>query len=158
MTREVSLTLPRLGVTALQRLASFFFNDTATTEIYTLSLHDALPIFMLGNLLTTARTGKKAWASGVFWEYFAEHKEDGRVFNQAMTSFSASEISPVLESYDFSGIYKLMDVAGGYGSLLAAVLKAHPGMQGILFDAPPVIEGARAEIEAAGLADRKSVV
>src|SRR6266496_6867500 len=25
--------------------ASFFFNDTATTEIYTLSLHDALPIF-----------------------------------------------------------------------------------------------------------------
>src|SRR5471032_766639 len=26
-------------------LASFFFNDTATTEIYTLSLHDALPIF-----------------------------------------------------------------------------------------------------------------
>src|SRR3712207_8150558 len=25
----------------------FFFNDTATTEIYTLSLHDALPIFLL---------------------------------------------------------------------------------------------------------------
>src|SRR2546430_4446432 len=30
----------------------FFFNDTATTEIYTLSLHDALPIFVAGNLLT----------------------------------------------------------------------------------------------------------
>src|SRR3712207_6949833 len=27
----------------------FFFNDTATTEIYTLSLHDALPIFMAGS-------------------------------------------------------------------------------------------------------------
>src|SRR3712207_7634221 len=27
----------------------FFFNDTATTEIYTLSLHDALPIYMRGN-------------------------------------------------------------------------------------------------------------
>src|SRR6201995_6209514 len=27
------------------RLCNFFFNDTATTEIYTLSLHDALPIF-----------------------------------------------------------------------------------------------------------------
>src|SRR5687768_18359776 len=27
---------------------SFFFNDTATTEIYTLSLHDALPIFRKG--------------------------------------------------------------------------------------------------------------
>src|SRR2546430_13674455 len=29
----------------------FFFNDTATTEIYTLSLHDALPIFAPRNLL-----------------------------------------------------------------------------------------------------------
>src|SRR5256885_10667397 len=31
----------------------FFFNDTATTEIYTLSLHDALPIFIKfeGNLI-----------------------------------------------------------------------------------------------------------
>src|SRR5688572_31051726 len=28
-------------------LISFFFNDTATTEIYTLSLHDALPIFVI---------------------------------------------------------------------------------------------------------------
>ena len=28
----------------------FFFNDTATTEFYTLSLHDALPIFISGNL------------------------------------------------------------------------------------------------------------
>src|SRR2546430_15515360 len=28
----------------------FFFNDTATTEIYTLSLHDALPISLLGEL------------------------------------------------------------------------------------------------------------
>src|SRR2546429_4908582 len=29
---------------SLHRFALFFFNDTATTEIYTLSLHDALPI------------------------------------------------------------------------------------------------------------------
>src|SRR5438067_7900351 len=29
----------------------FFFNDTATTEIYTLSLHDALPIFLVGRLV-----------------------------------------------------------------------------------------------------------
>src|SRR5256886_17192129 len=33
-------------------LSFFFFNDTATTEIYTLSLHDALPIFSLGEYTT----------------------------------------------------------------------------------------------------------
>src|SRR2546422_7507324 len=32
----------------------FFFNDTATTEIYTLSLHDALPIFTTGDILRAA--------------------------------------------------------------------------------------------------------
>src|SRR3712207_8382350 len=32
------------------RILSFFFNDTATTEIYTLSLHDALPIFTGGRM------------------------------------------------------------------------------------------------------------
>ena len=37
----------RIG-TGVQRCARFFFNDTATTEIYTLSLHDALPIFVSG--------------------------------------------------------------------------------------------------------------
>ena len=31
--------------------STFFFNDTATTEIYTLSLHDALPIFIFKNKL-----------------------------------------------------------------------------------------------------------
>src|SRR5947209_9750306 len=33
-------------------LSFFFFNDTATTEIYTLSLHDALPISRMGHAVT----------------------------------------------------------------------------------------------------------
>src|SRR5215510_11342742 len=44
-TRVVQLTSRRFGATSIKCwLISFFFNDTATTEIYTLSLHDALPI------------------------------------------------------------------------------------------------------------------
>src|SRR3712207_7274549 len=35
-------------------ILSFVFNDTATTEIYTLSLHDALPIFVAGTVVMTA--------------------------------------------------------------------------------------------------------
>src|SRR6266480_855010 len=38
---------PSLNVRTLNLVAFFFFNDTATTEIYTLSLHDALPIWPL---------------------------------------------------------------------------------------------------------------
>src|SRR3712207_7953483 len=36
----------------------FFFNDTATTEIYTLSLHDALPIYLCGRVLRFARRAR----------------------------------------------------------------------------------------------------
>src|SRR5687768_18070163 len=42
---QLSLPLVFLLVFTLFRLLFFFFNDTATTEIYTLSLHDALPIY-----------------------------------------------------------------------------------------------------------------
>src|SRR2546422_10879946 len=43
----------------------FFFNDTATTEIYTLSLHDALPIYALGLALTDFYLGLAAFHLGV---------------------------------------------------------------------------------------------
>src|SRR5580698_11553801 len=47
-------------------LCFFFFNDTATTEIYTLSLHDALPISpwrMTTSRSQTARTTERSWRS-----------------------------------------------------------------------------------------------
>src|SRR2546427_11442440 len=42
------LSLGALLITAIPQFFFFFFNDTATTEIYTLSLHDALPISCTG--------------------------------------------------------------------------------------------------------------
>src|SRR5256885_13035157 len=44
----------------------FFFNDTATTEIYTLSLHDALPIFMIVEAMTARRTSAMPSMVAVF--------------------------------------------------------------------------------------------
>src|ERR1044072_6019912 len=43
--------------TDITRMAAFFFNDTATTEIYTLSLHDALPIYERRSRLGSADRG-----------------------------------------------------------------------------------------------------
>src|SRR3712207_9323081 len=42
----------------------FFFNDTATTEIYTLSLHDALPIFRGSSVAAAAPAGRAARGAG----------------------------------------------------------------------------------------------
>src|SRR6266568_7839911 len=54
----------------------FFFNDTATTEIYTLSLHDALPICVLdgdGRLADTAESLQGAW-QGIAWDHHGDRK------------------------------------------------------------------------------------
>ena len=45
--------------------------------------------------------------------YFAQNPEQGRLFDEAMTSFSVPEIAGVMAAYDFSGIDRLVDVAGG---------------------------------------------
>src|SRR5437899_4522404 len=41
----LAIGMPSMGLCVMLWLTFFFFNDTATTEIYTLSLHDALPIY-----------------------------------------------------------------------------------------------------------------
>lgn len=90
--------------------------------------------------------------------YFAGHPEDARVFNDAMTSFSSSIVAAIIAAYDFSSIERIVDVAGGHGMLISAILKANPQMKGILFDQPAVIEKAGALLEAEGVADRCEMV
>src|SRR2546422_11623367 len=52
----------------LHAFSFFFFNDTATTEIYTLSLHDALPIWMSGRVrpASAPRRPKRAGATATY--------------------------------------------------------------------------------------------
>lgn len=114
-----------------------------------------------GNLMHSVRTGEIAFDSLMgmsAWEYYAQHPENGKTFNDAMTGMSQGTIDAVLASYDFAGITKLADIGGGHGALLTAVLKANPTMQGILFDAPNVVGGAQEPIAAAGLSDRCEIV
>jgi cyclopropane fatty-acyl-phospholipid synthase-like methyltransferase len=89
--------------------------------------------------------------------YFAQNAQAGKIFDKAMTSFTAGIVPAVLASYDFSSISKLVDVGGGHGILLAEILKAHPKMQGVVFDQPFVVEGAKSAIAAASISDRCEV-
>jgi hypothetical protein len=63
-------------------------------------------------------------------------------------------VAPIVEAYDFSGVGKLVDIAGGHGLLLAGILKANPHLQGVLFDLPYVIEGTGELLEQEGVSDR----
>jgi ubiquinone/menaquinone biosynthesis C-methylase UbiE len=110
-----------------------------------------------GDAPYSARTGRVAWehvhGKEVF-PYFAEHEEEARVFDGAMTSLSKMVAKAVVEAYDFSSTGKLADIAGGHGSLLAAILRANSHLKGLLFDVPQVIADAQRHVEAEGVARR----
>jgi ubiquinone/menaquinone biosynthesis C-methylase UbiE len=114
-----------------------------------------------GHLLYSVQTGKAAWehvhGSEIF-TWLAEHPEEGEVFNRAMTAFSQSAASAIVEAYDFSGLNVLADIAGGHGRLLSGILASNPRLKGILFDQPQVIEGAGKIIERNGLSGRIELV
>jgi hypothetical protein len=75
-----------------------------------------------------------------------------------MTSIHGAETQAMLDAYDFSPFTTLVDVGGGNGSVLAAVLGRHPGLRGVLFDRPDVVERAGPNLQAAGLQDRCAAV
>jgi hypothetical protein len=114
-----------------------------------------------GEVLHSVKTGEIAF-DHLFgmdvWQYRAQHPEDGRIFDEAMASFSSVVNATIVASYDFSSLGTIVDVGGGDGSLIASILQANPGMKGVLFDLPHVVAGARRRIEAEGLAERCEVV
>jgi hypothetical protein len=89
-----------------------------------------------------------------FFEYLHLHPEAASTFDQAMTAYSEQEATAVLAAYDFSDAAKLVDVGGGQGALLAAMLKVYPRAHGVLFDRASVIDRARNILAEAGVADR----
>jgi hypothetical protein len=120
-------------------------------------LPDPLHLRVYANVMESVMTGTPAadvtLGMPVF-KYLAENPDYSKVFNDAMTTFSAPVIEAALEAYDFSQIGTLVDVAGGHGEVLMSILKKHPNVRGVLTDVGHVIDGAKTRIASAGLADR----
>lgn len=112
-------------------------------------------------LLYSIQTGESAFrhVHGMdSWSYRARHPELSATFDRAMTDSSRQVAQAVLAAYDFGQFARLVDVGGGQGAFLAAVLAQCPGVQGVLFDQPHVVAGADRVLQAAGVADRCRVV
>jgi hypothetical protein len=97
------------------------------------------------NLEYCVRTGKQAleqiYGTHVF-EYFKQNPAEGKIFHDAMTELSMIDGPAVAEAYNFGEIRSIVDIAGGHGFLLATILEKNPHLQGTLYEAPHVVEGA----------------
>jgi hypothetical protein len=114
-----------------------------------------------GALLHSVRTGENAFRhvhGEDVWAYRASHPEASAAFDRAMTGITLLATDALLAAYDFSRFETIVDVAGGQGSLLAAILQQYPTARGVLFDQPHVVAGADVVLQASGVAGRCVVV
>jgi hypothetical protein len=108
-------------------------------------------------LTDTLRTGRAAAPRVLgmpYWDYLATHPDQQALFDQAMQQRAGALSLACVPLLDWPASGAIADIAGGTGTLLAAVLQAAPGARGILVDQPQVLERARPFLERHGVGDR----
>ncbi|RDH77616.1 hydroxyneurosporene methyltransferase [Mycolicibacterium moriokaense] len=101
-----------------------------------------------GQSVVPAMTGTDAFT------YLAENPDLASLFNDGMTAISEVTAASVVAAYDFGSFPVIVDIGGGHGRLLAAILAANPGARGVLYDLPNVVTGAAELLDRAEVADR----
>jgi hypothetical protein len=145
----------RLGLTAVGHLLR---SDVPGSFRAAAIFSPSLPVWTAwGRLADGIRTGETPFElvhGSTLFEYIEEHEEFARVFNQAMAHAPSVNRPRASVEFDYSGCRLVIDVGGGHGAELAAVLAANPALEGILFDLPKVVAGAAPVLIAAGVQDR----
>jgi SAM-dependent methyltransferase len=83
--------------------------------------------------------------------------EQQKIFSEGVQALTAGPAHALATAYDFGRHRRLLDVAGGTGSFLVAILSANPALEGTLFELPEVAEIAKRSLAASTVADRVSV-
>jgi len=97
----------------------------------------------LDDALADERTAFEVTKGQPFFAWLGEHPDEAKRFNRMMLEVHGPETPAIVAAYDFAPFKHIVDVAGGNGSLLAAVLAAYPNRHGTLFDLAEAIAAAR---------------
>ncbi len=126
----------------------------------------ALPTAMLvhgevgtawNEFLTTVMTGEPSFAAvhgADFFTHLETRPQLRAVFHTSQQHGLSLDLEGILRHVDFSGRRLVVDIGGGDGALLEAVLTRHQELRGILVDLPAVVAAAGRRFAAAGLTDR----
>ncbi|MFG1607878.1 methyltransferase [Actinoplanes sp. NPDC049265] len=115
----------------------------------------------LVHLLHTVRTGEPAFAQQyglAFWDDLSANDERAESFDAQMGARLAAHAPAVAAGYTWGRLRHLVDVGGGDGSMLMAILHNNPDLRGTVVDLPGPARRAAKAIAAAGLDHRADVV
>jgi hypothetical protein len=108
-------------------------------------------------LLHSVRTGEAAFPvqfGRPFWDDLAADPARTASYDAQMGTDAAHWAKDIVPAYDWGSLGEVIDVGGGNGTLLTALLSAHPALRGTVLDQPDTAAAARETLAAAGLADR----
>jgi ubiquinone/menaquinone biosynthesis C-methylase UbiE len=112
-------------------------------------------------LLQSALDGRPAFEhvhGERFFDHLARDSEREAAFQASMAGRAELEAFAVVAAFDFRSFRRLVDVGGGQGILLRAILEAVPELTAVLVDRPGAVEQASERLAAAGLAGRVECV
>jgi len=104
--------------------------------------------------LYSVKTGEAGFQKAVgltVFEYLTKDAEEGKIFDRMMTDIHGDETEPMVKNYDFSAFKKVVDVGGGNGSVIRAILSKNPGVKGVIFDLPVVINRTKENLTQMGV-------
>lgn len=114
-----------------------------------------------GNLTGSVKSGKSAFEllhHANLWEWRGERSEETNIFDEAMSELSRAGGNAIAPAHDFSAYKVIVDIGGGQGALLAAILTKHAGPRGILFDLPHVVAKAKGLLTSMNVGDRCEII
>ncbi|CAN5197193.1 methyltransferase [soil metagenome] len=117
------------------------------------------PLF--DHILDSVRTGEPAAMKALgkpYFDWLGDHPDAAEIFNKAMSSGATQRLPTLLPLPLWESATRVVDVGGGDGTAVAALLTKYPHLEGVVFDLPHVKDEAEATMAAAGLNDRSEFV
>ena len=133
----------RFSLTPLGRLLGSRSPDSTRTTAIFLNDYFADMWMHLDEALAGDRTAFEALKGRPFFAWLAEHPEEAKRFNRMIHEVHGPETPAIAAAYDFSPFEHVVDIGGGNGSLLSAVLADYPNRRGTLFDMAEAIAAAK---------------
>jgi len=97
----------------------------------------------LADAIRTGQPQARQVVGAEWWDYLRANPNEMETFGEAMKSNSLNSMQGVLEKCDFTGIGRVVDVGGGFGHLVVALLEKYPALRGVLLDIPQLIPVAQ---------------
>lgn len=150
--------LDRRARFSLTRVGAVLRSDhpqSMSTWVRYMSLHSTQEAW--AGVADTLRSGAPSFSAvhgKTVWEHFAEHPDEERLFAATMRALTGPASPEIVAGYPWPQDGVVCDVAGGTGTLLAAILQSRPALRGVLVDVQAVLDEAGGLLAAEGVADR----